>query len=96
MFDNESERIPECLRIAADMLNITVEDLEHKHNKLFNKLLNIRHYIRTIKPYGDFASTQVIGSVIANYFAEKEINSRILYLEDKTCRLDDFGRFTES
>lgn len=81
MFDDESEKTPECLKIAAKMIGIDVDELETKHKYLFDKLLNIRQYILRIKPYGELASTQVIASVVANYFVEQITNDRLNQLE---------------
>lgn len=88
MFDDESEKMPECLIIAAKMIGVEVDELETKHKYLFNKLLNIRHYLQRVKPYGELASTQVIASVVANYFADLYINDKIIELEDKISSLN--------
>jgi hypothetical protein len=92
MFDDESEKTPECLKIAAKMIGVEVDELETKHKYLFNKLLNIRHYLQKVKPYGELASTQVVASVVAGYFADLYLNDKIAELEDKTSNLDKFGR----
>lgn len=81
MFDDESEKTPECLKIAAKMIGVEVDELETKHKYLFNKLLNIRHYLQKVKPYGELASTQVIASIVANYFVEQTTNDRLNQLE---------------
>ena len=81
MFDDESEKTPECLKIAAKMIGVEVDELETKHKYLFNKLLNIRHYLQKVKPYGELASTQVIASIVANYFVEQTTNDRLSQLE---------------
>lgn len=69
MFDHEDEK-PLCLEIAANMLRMSVDELEEKHEKLFKRLLSTRHYLRMFKPYGELASTQVVASIIANYFGD--------------------------
>lgn len=81
MFDDESEKTPECIKIAAKMIGVSVDELETKHKYLFDKLLNIRHYLQKVKPYGELASTQVVASVVANYFVEQTTNDRLSQLE---------------
>lgn len=87
---------PKYLEIASQMLDMDVEELQKQYPQLVDKLNRINTKILKVKPYGFYQSTQAIGAVIDQYFVENELASRIAELENKTSRLDDFGRPSEN
>lgn len=79
MFDDLTDS--QYMGIAAKMVNLTVPEMEEKMPKLVERLNMVQDFIRSVKPYGTLASSQVIAAIIAQYFVDVSMDCRMNFLE---------------